>query len=304
MRSNADLLTPELLDGLRDLDWAARMIARGLGVGIHRSAFSGMGEEFDRHRPYQQGDDLRHLDWRLLARSDRLHVRRYREATNLRALLVLDATPSMDFASPGGVTKLAYARIVAAALGHILVRAGDLPGLAVLDRPGGVLAAPPRPGREGWNRFLHALSAVEPGEPASLASFLDRAGEGLPPGSRVVVLSDFLEDDGGAGSIRAATRLRTRGDEVSAVRILTPDELGTGTGGDALYLDPEDPTRRVPADPGRDPGYRTRLRAYYDAVAGGLREGGVEWREVSTADPLLPFFREWVRGGRGGRSPV
>jgi uncharacterized protein (DUF58 family) len=298
--ADPDLLPPELLDGLRDLDWIARILARGTSAGIHRSPFSGMGEEFDRHRPYQQGDELRHLDWRLLARSDRMHVRRYRESTNLRALVVLDATPSMDFAAGGGITKLRYGVLLAAALGHLLHRMGDLPGLAVLDGRGSGTTVRPHAGKEARDRFLHALERVAPGPPAPLAPLLERAVDLLPPGGRVIVLSDFLEDDDGEAVARAAGSLRARGDEVRAVRILTPVELGEREGGDALYEDPERPGLRVPAAPGEDPGYRERLDAYYRALARSFEERGVIWHEVSTAEPLLAVLRRWVAGERAG----
>jgi uncharacterized protein (DUF58 family) len=300
-----ELLPPELLDGLGDLDWVGRLVARGVGPGIHRSIFAGRGEEFERHRPYQQGDDLRHLDWRLLARTDRLHVRRFRERSNLRSVVVVDASPSMDFGGGGGseqrVTKLRFAALLAAALGHLARSAGDRTGLLVTGGPGGEpsVVLPPREGREPWHAFLHALTHLERGAPGPLAPHLERAGALLPRGGRVVVLSDFLEDDEGRRTAAAAGHLRARGDEVLAVRILTPEELGEAGGGDALWTDPERPGREIPGDPSRDPGYRSRLEEYYRALARNLEDRGVVWREARTTDPLLLLLRSWLAGDRG-----
>lgn len=298
MAREEDLLPPELLDELGDLEWAARLVVRGLGPGLHRSKLVGRGEDFDRHRPYQQGDDLRHLDWKLLARTDRLYVQRFRESSHLRAMMVVDASPSMDFGG-AGITKLRYAVLLAAALGHILREAGDRPGLTLGGGPGGGMGRflHPRAGREPWRAYLHALSEAEAGEKGSLAPILEEVGDRLPAGGRIVILSDFLEEDDGHGLVRSAGLLRARGDEVTAVRILTPEELGERGGEDALYTDPEDPERRVPGAPGRDRAYRLRMEAYYRQLARALEERGVHWQAVHTAQRLVPVLRRWLRIG-------
>jgi len=314
-----EILPPELLDGLDDLEWAARMVARGLGPGIHTSPFVGQGEEFERHRPYQQGDDLRHLDWRLLARTDRLHVRRFREASNVHTVFVVDASASMDFAGTGGdVTKLRYAVLLAAALGYVARSGGDVLGLVI---PGGTRGTPatilpPRPGRERWKAFLHALQATGPGRldttspesgpvqgglPGSLAVALEESAGLLPRGGRLVVLSDFLDGQDVDGVLRTPGELRARGDDGVAIRILTPEGLGEAGGEHALWTDPEHPERSLPGTPGRDPGYRARLDAYYDAVSGPLEALGVSWYEARSTDPPLPLVRRWIREGSGRR---
>ncbi|TVR58543.1 MAG: DUF58 domain-containing protein [Gemmatimonadales bacterium] len=297
-----ELLPPELLDGLGDLEWVGRLVARGLGPGIHRSAFVGLGEDFEHHRPYQQGDDLRHLDWKLLARTDRLYVRRYRETTNLPTTFIIDASPSMDFAGveegSGGLTKLRFAALLVAALGRLGRNAGDLPGLAVTGGSGGepLHLLPPRPGREAWHHFLHTLDTLEAGEASPLAPVLTRVGELGRRGGRIILLSDFLEEDGGRELWTQAGHLRARGDEVTAIRILTPDELGEGLEVDGLFADPEAPDAPVPGRPRGDEGYRERLSAYYTLLARNLEERGVQWWEARTTDPLLPLLRGWLRG--------
>jgi len=199
-----------------------------------------------------------------------------------------------------GVTKLRYAALLAAALGHLLRRAGDRPGLVITGGGEGGPATflPPRSGREPWHAFLHALSGLEPGRASPLGPLLEEVADGMPAGGRVVILSDFLEDDEGEAVVRTAGLLRARGDEVTAIRILTPEELGEAQGEDALYTDPEDPERRIPGAPARDEGYRTRLWAYYGKLARGLAERGVDWYEVRTTDPLVPVLRSWLRESR------
>ncbi len=289
-----DLLPPELLDQVGDLEWVARRVARLLAAGAHETRSAGRGEEFERHQPYQQGDDLRYLDWKLLARTDRLYLRRFRERSHLRTLFVLDASASMAFEGGAPVTKLRYGVLLAAILGHLARDAGDAVGLVVAGAEAEA-ELPPGRGSERWRAVLHALQGVRGAGGGDLGPWLERAGLLATPGSRIVILSDFLEGDDGIELMRSVGHLRARGDEVGAIRILSPEELGRSGGDEALYTDPEDPERLLPAAPGRDPGYLARLDAYYAELSRGLVDRGARWAEVSSADPLLPFLRGWFR---------
>ncbi len=141
----ATLLPPHLLDRLGGLELVARTVVQGFVAGLHRSPYRGAGREFAGHRAYQQGDDLRHIDWRLFGRSDRLFVREFREDANLQAVIVVDASLSMGYAEPGGIPKLRYAAILAAALAHIMLPGTPGPAGAGRTRGGSGLR-PPRGG--------------------------------------------------------------------------------------------------------------------------------------------------------------
>src|SRR5437764_685184 len=142
MTASTDFLPPGLLARLGGLELVARTVVRGFQAGIHRSPLRGAGEDFAKHRDYQQGDDVRYLDWKLFARTDRLYVREFEERSNLQAYVVVDASASMDYAGAGGVTKLRYATYVAAALSRLLNRAGDAVGLAAFGCDARLLLAP------------------------------------------------------------------------------------------------------------------------------------------------------------------
>src|SRR5881628_1142141 len=106
-------LSATVVSAIDDLELAARIVVEGLRAGAHRSPFHGYSTEFHQHRPYRAGDDLKHLDWKLFARSDRLYTRQFRETTNLSVMLALDTSASMAF-PPDGVSKFRYAQVVAA----------------------------------------------------------------------------------------------------------------------------------------------------------------------------------------------
>src|SRR6478609_8704577 len=125
-------LSPAVVAAIDDLELAARIVVEGLRTGGHRSPFHGYSTEFRQHRPYRIGDDLKHLDWKLFARSDRLYTRQFRETTNLSVLFVVDASASMDYPA-SGVSKFRYAQVVTAALAHLASTDGHAVGLMAME---------------------------------------------------------------------------------------------------------------------------------------------------------------------------
>jgi uncharacterized protein (DUF58 family) len=291
-------LPPGLLEHLGGLELIARTVVRGFQAGIHRSPLRGAGEDFAKHRDYQQGDDVRYLDWKLYARTDRLYVREFEERSNLQAYLVVDASVSMEYAGAGGVPKLRYASYVAAALAHLMIGAGDGVGLAAFGAEPRLLLAP-RARKGHLHDLLLNLERLKPSGSAGAVAVLDRLGTSLRRGGRVVVISDFLEDDGGDALAAAAGRLAARGDEVIALRVLTPEESGDAPPDAGLYFDPERPKREVPATPRLDPGYARRVEAYFGALRDRLRERGVEYVPLSTAEPVEQALVAWIHRRRG-----
>src|SRR5690606_5346448 len=121
-------LSPSVIAAIDDLELAAKLVVEGLRAGGHRSPFHGYSAEFQQHRPYRAGDDLKYVDWKLHARTDRFYTRQFRETTSMPVLLVLDTSASLAF-PPQGVTKFRYATVIAASLAYLIVHQGDSVGL-------------------------------------------------------------------------------------------------------------------------------------------------------------------------------
>lgn len=298
MSAASDFLPPKLLERLGGLDIIARTVVSGFQTGIHKSPHRGAGEDFAKHRDYQQGDDIRYLDWKLYARTDRLHVREFEERSNLAAYLVVDTSASMDYAEPGGVTKARYAAFLAAALAHLMLRSGDAVGLALAGAEPRLLL-PPRSRRGHLHDLLLHLERMKPSGSGHAADALDRVGGALTRRGRVVLISDLLEDDDGAALVASAGRLRARGDEVIILRVLTPAESGERAPGAGLFFDPEKPHQELAATPDADAGYTRRVTAYYESIADRLRERGVEYVPLTTAQPVEEALVAWANRRRG-----
>lgn len=288
-----ELLPPHLLDRLGGLELVARTVVQGFVTGLHQAPFKGAGLDFAGHRPYQQGDEMRHIDWRLFGRTDRHYVREFREDASLQATLVLDATLSMSYAEPEGLPKLRYAQILAAALAHIMLASGDAVGLATFGEDVR-LSAIPRSRGGHLHDLLLDLERVRVGGEASAADAIERAASMLRRRGRVVLISDLLESDDGERLTEAAGRLRARGDEVIVLRVLTPTEAGRRSATTARWFDPERPHQAVTASLIEGGTLAERVEAYYSSLARRLEDRGVEYVALFTDEPLERALRRWI----------
>ena len=289
----SNLLPPHVLAALGGLDFVSRRVVSGAFAGVHRATLLGAGREFDRHRAYQQGDESRHVDWRLFARTDRLFVRQFREESSLQAFLLVDDSRSMAFAGADGLSKLRYAQMLAAALAHVMLRSGDAVGLASTGG-GGELLVRPRNRRGHLHDLLIALERLSASAADDAGGAIDRVASALPRRGRLVLLSDLLAPAALERVVPALGRLRARGDEVVVIRPLTPEEEGRAPLPAARYYDPDAPTEEVAAAPAEDAGYRARVAAYFARLEEALGAGGVETLQLATDTPVERALAAWL----------
>jgi uncharacterized protein (DUF58 family) len=233
----ADLLDPAALASLGRIEIIARWIVDGFMTGLHRSPRRGFSVEFADHRPYQIGDDLRYVDWKIAARVDRWVVKQFEEETNLRASIVLDVSRSMAWSgSPARLTKLAYAETLCAALALILIRQRDAVGLIRFDTAVRTVL-PPRARSAHWKRIVAALSEPGAGKGSEAGRALHEAARLVRRPGMVILVSDLLMD--GDEVVKAVRSLRALGHDVTVLHVMDPDERHLSMTGDALLVDPE-----------------------------------------------------------------
>lgn len=300
-------LDPEILLAIRDLELRARVVVEGIWAGLHRSPFAGFSVEFTEYRQYVPGDDLRYLDWRVLARSDREYVRKFEDETNLRCHLLVDHSRSMAFGSLAH-EKSEYAGTLAASLGHFLLQQRDMVGLALF--ADGLAAHVPARWRPGHlRRLLSALEAPPNGSATQLGTALTGAASLWRKRGLVVVLSDLLAPvddwDEPLGQLVAA------GHDVRVIQILDPAELSLNFGTAAEWEDLET-GRRLLVDPRQARhGYRDRMSEHLAKVQSCLDRRGVPLQRVTTDQPLDLVLLQWMheaahrarhsgRGTKGG----
>lgn len=220
---------------LGNLQFIARQVVEGLMLGRHSSPYHGFSVEFSQHRPYQPGDDLRHIDWRIFGRSDRYYIKQYQEETNLTAYVLLDASQSMAFSS-GTVSKFQYARILAASLIYLLVRQNDAAGLALFNQNIRKIY-PPKAIVSYANTLLAELQQTQTEGETSIETALHRIAEKLDRKGLVILISDLWADH--EAVMKGLKHLRHNGHEILIFHIWDQEELILPQGKKLRFIDLE-----------------------------------------------------------------
>jgi uncharacterized protein (DUF58 family) len=219
------LIRPADLARLHSLEVAARIVVEGLQTGAHRSPHKGHSVDFADHRPYVAGDDLRHLDWKVLGRSDRLVLKRYEAETDLGCTLAVDGSASMSYQGErAGLAKYRYASILAASLAYLVLGQQDRAGLILFDEKAAVEFKPAH--QSQLERICRALESHVPAGGTDAVKGLEHL---LAPSIRkglVILISDFIADP--EAITRAVDRIRRRGHDCALVWVLDPDEVDLG----------------------------------------------------------------------------
>lgn len=282
MPQYTEFLKPEVVAKLKGIDLKARMVVEGFLAGLHRSPYKGFSAEFTEHRPYMPGDELKRIDWKVYAKTDRFVIREYEEETNLRAYIVLDTSGSMGYRS-GMLSKLDYANCLAAALAYLLLRQKDSAGLVSfsdkIDR-----YVPPRSSRSHLNVLLQALAAARPGGDTGVAATLHQLAERVKRRGLVILISDLWDDPQQVlGGLR---HFRFRKHDLLVFHLLDPNERALDFKGPVSLRDLEtgqemilDP-RVVRAD------YQRDFDGFFRQFEQGCREAGIDYHRVTTDTPF------------------
>jgi len=277
------MLDPVLLSSIGDLELVARVVIDGTVSGLHRSPFHGYSAEFSQYRHYRPGDDLRYVDWKRFAKSDRLYTRQFRETTNLEALFVVDVSRSMDFRG-----KFTLAQRVTAVLGTLILDQGDGAGLLAIGESPRYL--PARSGHRHLTAFLKQLASLSPSSTAPIAAAVERAGMMLTRRGLVIVVSDFYDDD----ALTALRRLARRGHEVVVVQTLAADEVELPRVGAVEFVDAETGRAVVVQAETAAPAYAERIRLWLRDFEKDVRREGFDYVRVTTADDLERKLRRFL----------
>ena len=214
-------LQPEVLARIARLEVLAREVVEGFLTGMHRSPYSGQSIEFLQHREYAPGDETRHIDWKVWSKTDKYYVKLYEEETNLRTLLLVDASESMQFGS-GAQSKFDYACTAAAALSYLLLKQQDSVGVVTFDDAVRQVI-PPRSKRSHLQTVLASLHVEQPRKKTDLFSMLRRVAEDNSQKGMIVLISDLFADR--ASLLKGLKLLRHRGHDVLVFHLLDDQEI-------------------------------------------------------------------------------
>ena len=280
--SNSLAIDSRLLASVEDLPLLAQTVVEGFLDGLHRSPFLGYSTEFASYRQYVQGDNLRHLDWKVWARSDALYVKQFEDDTNYRGQIYLDTSASMDFGT-GPANKFTYGRLLAAALAHLMILQRDAPGL-VLFGPDSRQALPCAASRNQAMELFAALARAQAGGKTVISQDLFGIVQAVVRRGISVVISDFFTtDDSGFELLR---QLHAHRQETLVFHVLSPEELELPETGEWILEDSETGEERIVHLDEVRTSYRERLNTFCDRVKTECQSYEFDYVRLSTGEPL------------------
>ncbi|HEX9580916.1 MAG TPA: DUF58 domain-containing protein [Gemmatimonadales bacterium] len=273
-------LDPVVLARIDNLELVARTVVDGFISGLHRSSYLGRSVDFAEHRAYMPGDDIRRIDWRVFGRSDRFYVKEFEADTNANFTIVLDVSRSMAYGS-GGISKLDYAKFLAACLAWFSRRQRDRVGLTTFDRA--VVTAIPASGVH-LDAILHALDTLEPGGAGSFEAPLERVAETVRRRSLLLLISDLLGEADDV--LHAVGRLCGGGNDVMVFHLVDPAERAFPFTDAADFEDLETGERLpiIPTELAQE--YRSRIEQHLAAIEDGMLARHIDYARFETSRPL------------------
>ena len=276
-------LDPAILQNLDALDLVAREVVEGIRVGMHKSPLRGFSTEFAHHRPYVPGDSTRHIDWRVYGRTERYYIKLYEAETNFDAHLLLDASASMRFGS-GDISKLEYAKFMAASLAYLVVDQRDSVGLAVFDSQLRRYLEP-RSAQGVINNIDEALEQAVPEPRTDVAGILHEFAARIKRRGVVILISDLF--DHVADFLKGLDHLRFCGHNVVVFHVLDPWELTFPFGGGTWRFEGLENEPEITTQPKRiRAAYMDELRKYLRQVKSACERSHVDYVLVDTSRPL------------------
>jgi uncharacterized protein (DUF58 family) len=275
-------LDPKTLVKIGRLDLVARLVVEGYISGLHRSPYHGFSVEFASHREYVPGDDIKHLDWRQLAKTDRYYIKQYEEETNLRSTIVLDTSESMKYGS-GKVSKLEYGCFIAASLSYMLTQQQDSVGLALFDSSV-YRFIPPKSNAAHLRLLLHEMNNLAPKAKTKMDLIFHDVAERIHRRGLVVVISDLIDDP--ETILMGLRHFRHNRHEVVVFHVLDEFET-TFPFDDTTLFEGLEAYGEVLTEPRslRDT-YLEEVNRFVTAMKRGCRQHEIDYVQINTATPL------------------
>jgi uncharacterized protein (DUF58 family) len=284
-------LEPHVVSRLANMELRARLIVEGFIAGLHRSPYHGFSVEFAEHRQYMPGDEIKHVDWKIYARTDRYYIKQYEEETNLKAYIVLDTSRSMSFASAGRISKLEYASYLAASLSYMMIKQQDAVGLALFDERIHTFL-PPHATRAYLRQILVSLQKASAARVTAAGRSLHEVADRIRRRGLVIVISDLLDDP--ARVITALKHFRHKKNEVIVMQVLDPLERTFDFGADAIFRDLETSETLTTRPYQIQRAYKDAMGAFLERYKQECRENYIDYVLLDTATPFDVALFEYL----------
>jgi len=290
-RSGYRFLEPQALARVKNLSLVARGVVEGFISGLHASPYKGFSVEFAEHREYVAGDDPRHLDYKMLARTERLYVKQYEEETNMRVQILVDTSGSMGYSYDGKLTKFEYAAYLTAVLAYLMTRQQDSVGLTTFDTQVR-LDMPARSSPRHFNELMRQLEGIRPGQETSVAETLHKLANRFKRRCLIVLVSDLYDDP--EKVMRALHHFKHRRHEVILFHVFDKAEIDFPFN-DVISFHDMETDERLQIDPGyvRDV-YKEQLEEFIETYRRACAEAAIDYVLTDTSTPYVFMLSRYI----------
>jgi uncharacterized protein (DUF58 family) len=285
-----DYLKPEVLSRVSNLELRAKLVVEGFITGLHKSPFHGFSVEFSQHRPYNPGDSLRFVDWKVFGRTDRYYIKQYEEETNLKAHILLDVSNSMNYSSKD-ISKLLYAKYLSSALSYLMLMQRDAVGVALFDSKIKKLM-PPRSATSYLQPILQELDKVESGDDTKISDVLHIMAERIKRRGLIILISDLLDDP--EEVLSGLRHFRHNRHEVLVFHLLDPQEINFDFNGDVVFedLETKEKIKTHPWYIKKD--YQQKVEEFINFYKSTCRENKIDYQLLLTDSSLDHALMEYL----------
>lgn len=283
-------LDPEGLARVGNMELVARQVVEGFLTGRHRSPYHGFSVEYLDHRAYTPGDEIRTLDWKILARTDKYYVKLFQDETNLRAYILLDCSKSMAFKS-GKLSKLEYGSYLAAALAHLMLHQNDAVGLVQFDKEVRHYLSP-RARPTQFRRILDLLDDAPVGADTDVGAMLHDMAERIKRRGLVILISDLIDDESKIAN--GLQHFRHKNHEVIVFHVMDDAELTFPYDRLTRFKDMEGAGRVVANPKSLRNRYLARINAFIDGVKAVCFERDISYNLANTKEPYDSFLAAYL----------
>jgi len=280
----SEYLKPENLQKLARMEIIARLVVEGFITGMHKSPHRGFSVEFAEHRQYVPGDEIRHINWKAFARSDRYYIKQYEEETNLRGYILLDCSASMSYQSNGSVSKLFYGKCLAAALSYLMLQQQDSAGLITFDSAVKTYL-PPRANPTHLKAILHQIDEAKIGKETSLSNIFHDLAERIKKRGLIIIISDLFDNI--KDIMSGLTHFRHKKHEVLIFQVLDPDELTFPFRSWTMFNNLENDGHKLLTEPQRiRAAYLRSLNGFVAELRRGCGQKRIDFEQLNTRVPF------------------
>ncbi|MEA1981522.1 MAG: DUF58 domain-containing protein [candidate division Zixibacteria bacterium] len=280
MQDYRKYLDPEIVSKLKGMEMRARMVVEGFITGLHKSPYHGFSVEFAEHRQYMPGDNIRDIDWKVYAKSDRFYIKQYEEETNLKAYLLLDCSRSMSYQSGDRITKLDYAGLLSGALSYMMLRQRDAVGLVTFDDKIRRYI-PPRSKSGHLHLLLNEIAKQEPSSTTDISNTLHEMAERIKRRGLIIIMSDLFDEVDNI--LSGLKHFRYNRHEVIVFHILDPRERDFAFPREAIFKDMEtgEEITTLPYQIKKD--YKNHVEAFSKEIATVCRQSNIDYFPIDTS---------------------